>query len=461
MVSKHYNCKNTSTSSSTSSSPIMGGKLKDPTPTVLISNCSVLTGYVHFRERLIQYFILLIGACWSSELTAGTMEPLFDNPIDTSDREREGKENFSTFLSYIPAVLTDKFHIKSASTFPLSTPHVNSLGINGKNISRDIAVHEISYHIIYLLRSLVNIPTWSLSMTSVILKILSDSKIAHLSSQSVSPLSHLETLGVAVFLGENASGAYLGAYSASFHGINKCQILSINQASNTAIILSLNNDQTSRQISTVRLFDLTGLPLPFTMKLTKSIENHIIEYLNILTGYVEVAVSDLFCLFPPEDSILKHQILKVVRPFELLLYHLLLRALARSEINYNNIDNNNNNIDNDNNNDNNDNNNDNNNNDNDDDNNNNNSNNSNNNNNNDNYQWMPGSLNQPCDLSYNLQSHTVSSLSGQRSHPYQLTDNPKQCFSDDDDQPPAETETETVIDKREQEINNVEKSIIK
>ena len=85
----------------------------------------------------------------------------------------------------------------------------------------------------------------------------------------------------------------------------------------------------------------------------------------------------------------------------------------------------------------------------------------NNNNNNNNYQWMPGSLNQPCDLSYNLQSHTVSSLSGQRSHPYQLTDNPKQCFSDDDDQPPAETETETVIDKREQEIKNVEKSIIK
>ena len=87
--------------------------------------------------------------------------------------------------------------------------------------------------------------------------------------------------------------------------------------------------------------------------------------------------------------------------------------------------------------------------------------NNNNNNNNNNYQWMPGSLNQPCDLSYSLQSHTVSSLSGQRSHPYQLTDNPKQCFSDDDDQPPAEIETETVIDKREQEIKNVEKSIIK
>ena len=324
MVSSHN-----SRESSLSSSPVIKGELHSHIPTVLISNCPVLTGHVHFRERLIQYFILLIGACWSCELTTGTVDQLFDIPTNTI--EKEGKEHLSTFLSFIPAILTDKFFLKSPSTLPLFTPHVNSIGMSGKNISRDIAVNEISYHIIYLLRTLSNIPTWSIAMTSVIIKILSESSIVLHSSQSMTPLSHLETLGVSVLLGESVGGAYLGSYSVCYHGINKCQILSINHASNTAIILSSNNDQNNRQISSVRICDLTGFPLQFTMKLTKSVVSHIVNYLSLLTGYVEVAISDLLCLFQPEDTFRRHQILRVLRPVELFLFHQLLRALVRSE----------------------------------------------------------------------------------------------------------------------------------
>ena len=51
----------------------------------------------------------------------------------------------------------------------------------------------------------------------------------------------------------------------------------------------------------------------------------------LLTGYVEVAISDLLCLFQPEDTFRRHQILRVLRPVEVFLFHQLLRALVRSE----------------------------------------------------------------------------------------------------------------------------------
>jgi hypothetical protein len=38
---------------------------------VRISNCPVLTEFESFREKLVLYFILIIGACWSPDLITG------------------------------------------------------------------------------------------------------------------------------------------------------------------------------------------------------------------------------------------------------------------------------------------------------------------------------------------------------------------------------------------------------
>lgn len=301
-----------------------------PQRSVLVSECAALSGHTIFRERIVLYFIRLVGACWSPELISGAAgSSHYDDFADYSEDEKSGQ--LALFLSFSPTIFSDKFPSTAPSTPPIFTPPVQSAGLSDKTAAREASVSEISYHVICLLRSLSNRSPWATAIASVIGKILSAAPSVVSTPELWTSLGGIETLGTVVFLGESSGGSYLGATAVSRYSVTPCRVLSIHKAMSIAIVLSWNNNQSKRQLSTVRLCDLTGYPLAYSFELTPTVLTGIIELLDTLKSFTAAAVSDLLCTHKSELSFLREHLLRSLRPIEVFAFHQLLRCLSRSQ----------------------------------------------------------------------------------------------------------------------------------
>ena len=296
---------------------------------VLISDCVALDGHITFKERLVLYFIRIIGACWSPDITAGAVDGN-DNTQQDNNTVDEGVKLISVFLSFAPTLFSEKLSIAAPLSPPIFIPPALLAGQGDRIAARDASLGEISYHLISLLRSLSLSSAWASAIRAVISKILSTSSRVISSPSLWLSLMGLDTLGCAAFLGESTGGPYLGATASSQYSVSTCHILSIHKAMRVAIVMAWNSTHTKRQMSTVRLSDLTGFELPFTFEIQPAVIADIIKLLNALTGYAGAAGSDLLCIFNPGHLTQRHQILRTVRPMEVLLYHQLLRSITRA-----------------------------------------------------------------------------------------------------------------------------------
>jgi hypothetical protein len=295
---------------------------------VLVSDCVALEGHASFKERLVLYFIRIVGACWSPDRTAGAVD--FDDNTQENSIVGEEANLVSAFLSFAPTLFIEKQSKSTPSTPPIFIPPALLAGQGDRVASRDTSLGEISYHLVSILRSLATSSAWAAAIRAVVSKILSTaSKVVSQPSLWLS-LMGLDTLGCAVFLGESTGGPYLGATASSQYSVSTCHVLSIHKAMSVAITMAWNSTHTKRQISTVRLSDLTGFNLPFTFEIHPALVADIVELLSALKGFTGAAVSDLLCIFNPQHMTQRHHILRTIRPLEVLMYHQLLRALARA-----------------------------------------------------------------------------------------------------------------------------------
>ena len=103
---------------------------------VLVTECVALSNHTSFRERILLYFIRLVGACWSPDLTSGAVESShYDGFSD--DVEDEESRQLATFLSFAPTIFSDKFLSTAPSTPPIFTPPVQSAGLSDKTAARE------------------------------------------------------------------------------------------------------------------------------------------------------------------------------------------------------------------------------------------------------------------------------------------------------------------------------------
>jgi hypothetical protein len=295
---------------------------------VLVSDCEALDGHTSFKERLVLYFIRIVGACWSPDLTAGAVD-LDENTQGNSTVGEEAKL-VSAFLSFAPTLFSEKQSKSTPLSPPIFIPPALLAGQGDRVASRDTSLGEISYHLVSILRSLATSSAWAAAINAVVSKILSTaSKVVSQPSLWLS-LMGLDTLGCAVFLGESTGGPYLGATASSQYSVSTCHVLSIHKAMSVAIIMAWNSTHTKRQISTVRLSDLTGFNLPFTFEMHPALVADIVKLLSALKGFTGAAVSDLLCIFNPQHMTQRHHILRTIRPIEVLTYNQLLRSLAQA-----------------------------------------------------------------------------------------------------------------------------------
>jgi hypothetical protein len=119
-----------------------------------IMTCILFDNYKSFEEKLICYFIRLLGACWMPSLIVAAEDASGEN---TTGNEMTFDQVFSDFLTFLPSLLSEKVTRPTSPPFSLST-NANT-NIDHPNL-REEFTGELCYHVISLLRNLTNINLW-------------------------------------------------------------------------------------------------------------------------------------------------------------------------------------------------------------------------------------------------------------------------------------------------------------
>ena len=145
---------------------------------------------------------------------------------------------------------------------------------------RSLVVGELSFHIVSLLRTISSVSNWGYAISSVAINILNKVRVMIDTKSPWSATLSVEALGAMILLGESYSGPYLGATASSYFGDVPCNILSVNRVLNNASVLSWNAATSRRQLSIVRLNELTAFTIPFSMDLKHALLCAIIDLLG-------------------------------------------------------------------------------------------------------------------------------------------------------------------------------------
>jgi len=320
-------------------SPAAAAAVADPV--VRMSACTTLSLPEHapFRERVTLYFIRVIGACWSPALAAtgaaagvggaadaaaagggGGSAPAAtgnnnggsnnNNNNDDSNNDgadaaaaageglglaaaaadsgslAAGRAQLLEFLSYTPGILCENISGAAGASPAGGGGGGAAPPLFGDRAAspRSLILGEMSFHLVSLLRSISSVSNWGYAISAVTMNVLNKVRVMVDTRTAWTATLAVEALGAAVLLGESYGGPYLGATASSYFGDSACRVLSVNRVLNHAVVLSWNAAASRRQLSTVRLTELSGFALPFTLELKHALLMGIIDLLDTLQG---------------------------------------------------------------------------------------------------------------------------------------------------------------------------------
>jgi hypothetical protein len=325
-----------------------------------LSNCSFLLAYNSPHEKMIGYFLRVLGACCSphlslaSELDDGNISLLASLDVK-SPYPAESESDFSLFrefLHYIPSVLVNKSSAIRGQASPRSSEDATNgnLGANAtssKAPGRQDVIQELMIHIYRLIESLSQSQVWQEALSVVLRSILIKSRAVFQNQSSWTSLSRLDLLGATVFLGGIPSGAFVGEDVSNKYSEQICRVLSTNKSSNAYTVLTSSVDNKRNVLFVLRGSDLNGLTSSIRSfkYANESVMVEILHVMRSLHGYLRLTLHD--GLFNPsmsalDDSqsiaatltsarggnsdhpFLRHVVLRYIRPLESYYYHQLL-----------------------------------------------------------------------------------------------------------------------------------------
>lgn len=336
-------------------------KFKNSIP---LSKCVFLSEFSTFHERLVLYFIRILGACWSPHLSVlfGQEESFKPSPVggavvisSASDNELE-YSRFTEFLVYAPTVimgvngsssdmgslgngngphdLASRNHNININTGVTDGSTSNSVNAKVCNpiLAREAAICELCSHIIQLLNNLMEIPRWQDALSSVFCRILSKVRLITESKTDWTCLSRIDILGASMFLGGKSLGVpYLGSTVINCFSDFPCRVLNVNKSTKSLTLLAKNpsNNMSKHTLYIVRAKDVScSSDRSSFVKRSKSgfLESVISEALHLLNtykDYIRVLLHDgLSCLSNEDHNF--NGILKFVRPIESFVYYQIL-----------------------------------------------------------------------------------------------------------------------------------------
>jgi len=356
-------------------------------PLSLMSCTFLPQGSTSFYERMVWYFVRIMGMCWSpmfhamaedSKFSLGSSffqdasmaavlnsskmvsvelsarECLLGESIDADpaslDLQMEtGTDTVSSssvsgaaksakkmqaFLDYAPEFLVRD--VNSSNAFSHTAP----LSINEMQeriAPREEACNDLCAAIFSLLESLAKAsPKWGSAIGDVMQ--LVSSRCQRSVNEGVDLVlsltyttSVLDALGVAVLSGGPVSGACLGAKVRSYFSDSCGYVLSLNRTTGYAVVLSTNGASTRHHLSVVRQADLVGAAISSTpMPRSPVTMRAVLQLMNTLRGQISLVISDLLALHRMEHAFTRQTMLQTLRPLEVFLFMHLLRYMSDS-----------------------------------------------------------------------------------------------------------------------------------
>ena len=287
-----------------------------------IMTCILFDNYKSFEEKLICYFIRLLGACWMPSLIVAAEDASGEN---TTGNEMAFDQVFSDFLTFLPSLLSEKVTRPTSPPFSLST-NANT-NIDHPNL-REEFTGELCYHVISLLRNLTNITLWKEAISGVICRTLNNYRTEISQRNEIPQLLLMEMFGAIVLLGETSSGAYIGTSVSTYHSNSVGCVLNINKSSSNATVLSLNDAGNSRQLSVVRLMDLNCISMTSRPVLTSEVMLCLVEVMDTLGPFIKLLMSDLLCIHRPDHPFPRLFLLRQLCPIEVFFFYQILRFFS-------------------------------------------------------------------------------------------------------------------------------------
>ncbi len=303
-----------------------------PAMTIFTSTTNEFTS---FQERMSYYLLRILGACWLPALIDTTHSTDSTSTPSTSCLQ---EEDLIAFLQTVPGFIGDKGDV-GASRF-VGALHSQSLAngfIDGKSQS-DQALGELNYKIVTILRNLSLVPSWSASISTVVVHVLQRSSgivrqlIPEGSGDTKAPdvmtsMTKIALLGVSVLFGVSYSLPYIGADVINYFGDSVGTVLNINKTTCLATVLSWNNAHTKRQLLSIRISDLAGSCMQSICNATfptKAMIVAVVDLLDALKPFVLLSLSDMLCLYRPDHHFLRSTMIRLLRPLEVFIFNYLL-----------------------------------------------------------------------------------------------------------------------------------------
>jgi hypothetical protein len=316
----------------------------DPQPVSLLA-APFLARFATFHERVVAYMLRLAGACWAPHLLAGL--EFQHSPMDSvtagiahlmggSSRSShhpsklEESKQMHEFLRFAPCLaLTSDTH--AAHPYALNSTSVGVSVVDKLTAKREARL-EVCNHVIRALGRLSTSASWSGAISAVISSTLDTSR-SYTETLSLAPLPlRFDTMGVTVLLGGGTSGPFIGSDVRNFFGDAAGRILNVNKTTNFATLLSWNAQYVHQQIVKVRMTDLIVAPRQDVLPLSRLAESGarlaVLNYLEQLSPFVPLLMSDYMSSLRPPESVLQRTILKGLRPMEIFQFTQLLLAVV-------------------------------------------------------------------------------------------------------------------------------------
>jgi alpha-tubulin suppressor-like RCC1 family protein len=353
---------------------------------VSVASCSFLDAAppaalsASFTDHLALYFIRLMGFCSSPHVLSVTDDTLSDNVDFISVLQQQSRNSrlqlqhsseldneffvLRDYFEYIPAFLT----CRTAKLDDGTGANV-ALSPTNNELSREDEISELRSHVLSCLRSLSMADNWRRAISRVVEASLNKtyetlesttsrgSQIyglngADTGSLGIGSSSHtsksfasrvfgrngawsllvsLESLGVAVLLGERWSTPCVGADVNSYFSTSLGRVLNVNKGSGLITLLSWSNLFADRQLSVVRSVDVTCSCLGSAIQLNGDIVDPVLyRVLVALERFAALILTDHMCICKPDHGFQRQSMLRIFRPFEVYLFHALLNYVSQS-----------------------------------------------------------------------------------------------------------------------------------
>eukprot|EP01041_Mallomonas_annulata_P001258 gene1258-2435_t len=293
-------------------------------PDVSIVGATFLSEYSSFRERLVLYFIRMIGCCWAPALATSTEDGA--GGCDSKPfPKHQLNDRMVELFNYCPLFIGERVNA--------CRPSVSGPGscVIDKSATREELAAEMCQLLVGMLRNLASKERWKDSISSIVYRSLCKFRGAVDVRREWTPLLVIDILGASVFLGEVPAGAFVGGLVESYFSETVSRVLNIDKTTNHATLLSYSALSNSRQLLVVRVSDLSGYSPPKDALVLREFVTHsMLDLMDSLRPFVQLLLSDLVCVYRPDHPFLRHTMLKALRPMEVFIFYQMMRHLTRS-----------------------------------------------------------------------------------------------------------------------------------